>query len=488
MSLTKRWHLLLSASVLLLGATTAAHAVVTISSAQTQNMTCASGVCTPTAADAVLNVNDLTTMLASGNATVNTGSGPLAQQVEDIVVTASFDWASSNSLTLDAYRSVSVQQPVAANGAGGVALVTNDGGSGGTLAFIAGGSLSFLGTANGLSVNGTSYTLENSVANLAATIAANPAGNYALANNYDAAPDGTYPGAPIASTLSGTVEGLGNTISNLSVVCSARSCLSTGLFAYNAGAIRNIRLVSSAITAKTSLVTAGGLAERSSGVLFNAFFSGSVKGGVTDVGGLVGENSGTIANSGADARVEAEGGHNQDNDGSVGGLAGQNSGTISESYAMGSVSQGKMLGRDLGGLVGESGGTIGNSYATAPVKGADGGPRNGVSIGGLVGDSEATITDSYSTGHVDAACAEDVYVGGFIGVNEVNNTESDTYWDKKTSGDNKGVCTGTVTGITGVTTSQLKSGLPAGFDPTIWAEDPSINNGLPYLIANPPPQ
>ena len=28
--------------------------------------------------------------------------------------------------------------------------------------------------------------------------------------------------------------------------------------------------------------------------------------------------------------------------------------------------------------------------------------------------------------------------------------------------------------------------LPAGFDRRIWKENPSINNGLPYLIANPP--
>ena len=30
-------------------------------------------------------------------------------------------------------------------------------------------------------------------------------------------------------------------------------------------------------------------------------------------------------------------------------------------------------------------------------------------------------------------------------------------------------------------------GLPAGFDPAIWAQSKSINNGFPYLIANPPP-
>jgi hypothetical protein len=29
-------------------------------------------------------------------------------------------------------------------------------------------------------------------------------------------------------------------------------------------------------------------------------------------------------------------------------------------------------------------------------------------------------------------------------------------------------------------------GLPTGFDPKIWAENPNINNGLAYLINNPP--
>src|ERR1700733_10116591 len=56
-----------------------ADAAVTISTAATSNMSCVSGVCSPTAKDAVLNVSDLTTMLASGNVTVNTATGSLAQ-------------------------------------------------------------------------------------------------------------------------------------------------------------------------------------------------------------------------------------------------------------------------------------------------------------------------------------------------------------------------------------------------------------------------
>jgi hypothetical protein len=40
-----------------------------------------------------------------------------------------------------------------------------------------------------------------------------------------------------------------------------------------------------------------------------------------------------------------------------------------------------------------------------------------------------------------------------------------------------------VSGITGLTTTQFQSGLPSGFDSSIWAESASINEGLPYLIA-----
>jgi hypothetical protein len=46
---------------------------------------------------------------------------------------------------------------------------------------------------------------------------------------------------------------------------------------------------------------------------------------------------------------------------------------------------------------------------------------------------------------------------------------------------------GSPAGVTGLTAEQLQAGLPTGFSPKIWAENPKINGGLPYLIANPPP-
>jgi len=41
-------------------------------------------------------------------------------------------------------------------------------------------------------------------------------------------------------------------------------------------------------------------------------------------------------------------------------------------------------------------------------------------------------------------------------------------------------------GLKGETDSQLHR-LPKGFDPNVWAVNPNINGGYPYLIANPPP-
>jgi hypothetical protein len=63
-------------------------------------------------------------------------------------------------------------------------------------------------------------------------------------------------------------------------------------------------------------------------------------------------------------------------------------------------------------------------------------------------------------------------------------------WDLDTSGINDpGQGVGGKTnypGVTGLTDTQLKSALPAGFDPKIWGQNAGINGGYPYLLANPP--
>jgi hypothetical protein len=80
------------------------------------------------------------------------------------------------------------------------------------------------------------------------------------------------------------------------------------------------------------------------------------------------------------------------------------------------------------------------------------------------------------------------WTGGYVGYVSDSSGFTNCYWDTSTSGTNQGSGDGGDEGVLGLTTAQFQSGLPAGFDPTIWAENPSINNGFPYLINNPPPQ
>jgi hypothetical protein len=199
------------------------------------------------------------------------------------------------------------------------------------------------------------------------------------------------------------------------------------------------------------------------------------------IGGLVGGGN-TIANSYATGSVTAP-------RADAGGLAGSDgSGTISGSFASGAVSITGTFGGNgaAGGLVGSDNAQIVNSYATGSVTM----PSSGVnSLGGLVGamDGGATITTSYSTGALNGAAD----LGGFAG--DIGLRASgifNSYWDTDTSGVmNLSQGAGNIAnygGITGLSNAQLKSGLPAGFDSAVWGQSAGLNNGLPYLIANPP--
>jgi hypothetical protein len=474
-----------------------AGAAVTISSKITQNMNCVSGVCTPTAKDAILNVNDLTTMLANGNVEVNTGSGKLAKKIEDIVISDGFSWASSNSLTLDAYRSIAIDKAVSDAGSGAVVLTTDDGGSLGTLSFGPKGSLSFLSPSNSLTIDGSAYTLANSVSALAADIAANASGNYALSASYNAKQDGTYHTAPVATTFEGTFNGLGNTISHLSIHGMSDG-LNLGLFAEigTTGTVDSIRLTNAAVVAKANSIV-GVLAGVNYGTIFGSFVEGLASGyaGKEEglFGGLVGSNLGTLDLTGASVAIDVRG-KSQFAAADLGGLVANNDGTIKQSYATGAVtaSSGVKDGPTSGGLVGfnaESGpfeGIIDNCYAT----GAASVGANGY-VGGLVGGNAFTVSNSYSEGAPIGGAGS--YIGGSLGFDQsadFEGTLTGIYWDTTTSGiTNLSQGAGNIAndpGITGETSAQLQAGLPTGFDPTIWAESPSINNGLPYLIANPP--
>jgi hypothetical protein len=216
--------------------------------------------------------------------------------------------------------------------------------------------------------------------------------------------------------------------------------------------------------------------------------SGAVRGGqLSYVGGLVGlsifEN---IRRSHATGLATA--GYQS----LVGGLAGENNGTsIDSSYATGAVQVGNR--GNAGGLIGLSGSTgggdtstVSNSYATGSVTGQT------AQLGSLFGEccfnTNTFVQNSYGTGAVSGA--PKAMIGGTVGWDGQQGVFTATYWDTDTTGiGNLSQGAGNAAndpGISGLSDAQLKSALPGGFDPAVWGQDPNINNGWPYLLANPP--
>ena len=211
-----------------------------------------------------------------------------------------------------------------------------------------------------------------------------------------------------------------------------------GLTGQNAGLIENC-YVTGNITTKTridhdnnglSTYAAGGLAGHNSGTVRYSHASATVLGDA-NVGGLVGYNidpNGLIVASYASGRVS-----DRDADGefrewaravgnSIGGLVGENNGTVSGSYATASVSGDNQV----GGLVGFSfyDGIIADSFATGKVRGHS-------AVGGLVGNNYGKITNSYSIGSVYGDSGSGGLVGSSAGSESAQVYSS--YWDTQKS-------------------------------------------------------
>ena len=370
-----------------------AQANVSISGNPTENMNCAAGICTATANKAVLNVDELQNMLANGDVTVKTG-----RVAKDIYIDQPLTWTSTGRLTLDSHHSVMVRKPVTVADIGALTIVTNDHGENGEFATALGqGSIQFSDLASSLIIDGHSYTLVGDVKTLAADIAGNPAGFYALARNFDASADGSYDEPPVATPFTGAFEGLGNAIQNVTISTKA---VQSGFFSAVGGSVRDLRLESETLTGGRH--ASGGLAANNSGIVSHVEVAGLVaarpNSGGACVGGLVAYNGGMILNSSSRASVRT--GY-----GVSGGLVCQNTGRIVESFATGDVS-----GEIAGGVVGEyNGGSLERSFATGAV--------GGTYIGGLIGHiaiyfGQIGIEDCYATGSVASGGGE---TGGLIG-------------------------------------------------------------------------
>jgi hypothetical protein len=240
----------------------------------------------------------------------------------------------------------------------------------------------------------------------------------------------------------------------------------------------------------------GGLVGWNTGVLASCYATGTVK-GRSGVGGLVGNNRGPIFNCYAAGSVSGPGdigglaGFNYysplfncyatgavagtDKMSFVGGLVGQNYyGSIAGCFAKGVVSG---VGQSyLGGLVGYNNyGTITACYAIGNVSGT-----NDYKIGGLIGHNSgygSGVTACYAAGSVSRTGSGSI--GGLIG-EQFAGPVSLCFWDVDSTGQTVGTGTGSSTGIIGKTTAlmQVRSTFEsAGWD---FADTWAICDGTHY--------
>jgi filamentous hemagglutinin family protein len=389
----------------------------------------------------------------------------------DILVAAPISWSTTAALTLSAYRNIDVQAPITSSGGGALTLSTgytdpNTGVPGAGAVIFNGGSVQFTGTAGSrplgaLNINGTNYTLVSNLATLAADITVNNSGAYALATSVDGTNSGAgYITSPLASTIitpfAGTFEGLGNTVTNLTI--NDNTSPYVGLFGQSTGRIQDVGLVDAKVSG-----TAAGAA----------------------VGALVGFNNGTL--NAAYVMGQVMGGANA----SVGGLVGDNGGVMTGDYATGAVAGGS--GADVGGLVGTNDPTgstyyqpqIYQAYSTASV---NGGPSS--TVGGLVGldMGYGEIQSTYATGAVSGGAR--ALLGGLVGQASSNVETLTSFFDASTSG----IIEDGVGGVAiAETTAQMQSGnlattlaQAAGLYPYIasfYAAQPQALSGIAYSDA-----
>ncbi|MDS0260260.1 PKD domain-containing protein [Haloarcula sp. S1CR25-12] len=230
-------------------------------------------------------------------------------------------------------------------------------------------------------------------------MAENLTAHYALGNDVDASATATWNGGlgfdPVGNStdqFEGSFDGRNYAITALTIDRPTES--NVGLFGETTGStVGNVTLASVSVEGADDV---GGLVGDGSGTIDDVTVSGRVEG--TDyVGGLVGYSFIGVSNATVDVTVT--GGID------VGGLVGLNYGDIDDSAATGDVT-----GTDyVGGLAGFSDADVSRSWATGTVDGSS-------EVGGLLGNNYnefSDVTDSWASGAVNGT---DI-VGGLVGRN-----------------------------------------------------------------------
>ena len=202
------------------------------------------------------------------------------------------------------------------------------------------------------------------------------------------------------NVFQGTFEGNGHGIYGL-MTDSTKPL--QGLFGRigTSGTVKDLGLVGSYVFGTTDV---GGIVGNNGGTVTDCHVNGKIKGTV-GVGGIVGNNGGTIKNSYNNAGVTGMGtSATASTDADVGGIVGVNTGTVSECYNTGSIIGFQDAGAfsyhfNIGGIVGVNtgSGSVTDCYNTGAIRGSAG-------IGGITGNNDGGTADNlkncYNTGKI----------------------------------------------------------------------------------------
>ncbi|AZE47344.1 filamentous hemagglutinin [Pseudomonas chlororaphis] len=379
-----------------------------------------------------------TDTLSSNLATTNI---ELASSSGDVVVGGPVTWNSGNRLKLSSKGDIELNGGLTATGAnarvemnaekrvrlnGNVTLSGANGsfglnhGDGYALGQSATVTLS--GTGAAFDSNGSQYGVIQNTTQLQA-VNNNLNGLYVLGTNIKGY--GAFRSIGGNSAFSGVFDGLGNTISGFTVTNTGPM---VGLFAGNSGSISNLKLANMTVNGTTSGA------------------------GFSYIGGLVGMNTGTLANvSATGLRISASAA----NTNAVGGLVGLNAGGAIDHASVGPTSYvtGNSYTSSIGGLVGENmtgpagAGSITNSTTNVNVSGYMQRNTSG-GVGGLVGSNRGGyIADSSSSGTINSSYGG-LNIGGLVGYNQNGTLERSS-----SSASVRGNATSNIGGLVGFNTN-----------------------------------
>ena len=270
----------------------------------------------------------------------------------------------------------------------------------------------------------------------------------------------------------GTFDGDGHRITGLKIDQSGTDCVGLIGRLGSGGKVQGVALTNISVSGANYV---GGIAGQNDGTVENCSVNGTVTGrGFTDTGGIVGTNYGTI--SGCSAEGTVTGSVN------VGGIAGGSylGATIVGCYSSAAVEGSSTVGGVVGSLGNNSSLTACYSTGNVTATRTDGGAY----VGGVVGvNAQGTVTACYhATGEITSSGGD--RIGGIAGSNG-QGTFTACYWENnQEQGTGSGSTGGTVQ-VTDGNWHNAANAMNAALNAESWRYTFEPGNSLPLLVQNP---